>query len=368
MANKHAATDARKPGVWQRTPTPNLIRYGPAGTYYLRARFRGAPVRECLHTDNYRVACVKLAERMGELRAANPAASDAPDTLQEALALVRARVANDPSLKANTRRSYFEELDDLKPGWPAAVPATPLRRLKSRDLEIWWKKAASAYSPQRANHLLMFVRRAMKLARKTGAMSGDPSEELKRVKIPRTRLNLLTVAQFKAIVESVRAQGKARSQTAADWMEFMAYSGLRPKELREVLMADVSEETGTIRVTGGAQGTKNREERHVPMIPPMRDLLNRMREAGRLPKVGRLFDLTKPHDALRNVCIRLGFPHQRIYDLRHLFASTCNESGVDVPTFAKWLGHKDGGALAMKVYVHPSDEHSERAAAKVGFR
>jgi integrase len=36
------------------------------------------------------------------------------------------------------------------------------------------------------------------------------------------------------------------------------------------------------------------------------------------------------------------------HDLRHLFATRCIESGVDIPTVFRWLGHKDGGALAMK--------------------
>jgi hypothetical protein len=26
------------------------------------------------------------------------------------------------------------------------------------------------------------------------------------------------------------------------------------------------------------------------------------------------------------------------------------ESGADIPTVSRWLGHKDGGPLAMKVY------------------
>jgi integrase len=36
------------------------------------------------------------------------------------------------------------------------------------------------------------------------------------------------------------------------------------------------------------------------------------------------------------------------HDLRHFFATVAIESGVDVPTVSRWLGHKDGGALAMK--------------------
>ena len=54
-------------------------------------------------------------------------------------------------------------------------------------------------------------------------------------------------------------------------------------------------------------------------------------------------------------------------DLRHLFATRCIESGVDIPTVSRWLGHKDGGALAMKVYGHLRDHHSVEMAKKVRF-
>jgi integrase len=57
-----------------------------------------------------------------------------------------------------------------------------------------------------------------------------------------------------------------------------------------------------------------------------------------------------------------------IYDLRHYFATRCMEtSTVDIPTVSRWLGHKDGGALAMKTYGHLRDEHSQRLAKQVRF-
>jgi integrase len=55
------------------------------------------------------------------------------------------------------------------------------------------------------------------------------------------------------------------------------------------------------------------------------------------------------------------------HDLRHLFATRCTESGVDIQTVSRWLGHKDGGALAMRVYGHLCDEHSTAMAQKVSF-
>jgi len=53
--------------------------------------------------------------------------------------------------------------------------------------------------------------------------------------------------------------------------------------------------------------------------------------------------------------------------MRHLFASSCVEVGVDVPTVSKWLGHVDGGSLALKVYGHLRTEHSLAQALKVIF-
>ena len=41
--------------------------------------------------------------------------------------------------------------------------------------------------------------------------------------------------------------------------------------------------------------------------------------------------------------------------------------GADIPTVAVWVGHKDGGAVAMKTYGHLRREHSAAQALKVSF-
>jgi hypothetical protein len=40
---------------------------------------------------------------------------------------------------------------------------------------------------------------------------------------------------------------------------------------------------------------------------------------------------------------------------------------VDIPTVSRWLGHKDGGALAMKVYGHLPNQHSASMAKLLKF-
>ena len=55
------------------------------------------------------------------------------------------------------------------------------------------------------------------------------------------------------------------------------------------------------------------------------------------------------------------------YYLHHFFAKIYIESGVDIPTVSRWLGHKDGGALAMRTYGHLRREHSVAQTQKVLF-
>jgi integrase len=71
--------------------------------------------------------------------------------------------------------------------------------------------------------------------------------------------------------------------------------------------------------------------------------------------------------AINSACKKLGITRFTHHDLRHLFATRCIESGVDIPTVSRWLGHKDGGALAMKVYGHLRDQHSVAMAQRVTF-
>lgn len=47
-----------------------------------------------------------------------------------------------------------------------------------------------------------------------------------------------------------------------------------------------------------------------------------------------------------------GLPHRRLHASRHSAASLLALRGCPVPMIAAWLGHADGGVLAMRTYVH----------------
>ena len=155
--------------------------------------------------------------------------------------------------------------------------------------------------------------------------------------------------------------------SAEDMIEFLAYSGMRAfSEAPWVTWEDVDWQRKEIVVRGSPEtGTKNREIRRIPLIPDMESLLTRLQGSGH--PSGRILQVQKCQGALTRACQKLGIPRITHHDLRHLFATRCIESGVDIPTVARWLGHKDGGALAMKVYGHLRNQHSQEMAKKVRF-
>jgi len=99
----------------------------------------------------------------------------------------------------------------------------------------------------------------------------------------------------------------------------------------------------------------------------MRRLLDRLRVQNKPESIERVCVLGECQKSLDRACKIVGCPRITHHDLRHLFASHCIESGVDIPTVSRWLGHVDGGALAMKVYGHLRRTHSQSMAAMVTF-
>src|SRR5437773_834625 len=85
------------------------------------------------------------------------------------------------------------------------------------------------------------------------------------------------------------------------------------------------------------------------------------------PPDAKVFQVRECQKALDRAAKKVGAHRIVHHDLRQLFATRCIESGVDIPTVSRWLGHKDGGALAMKTYGHLRREHSQAQAQKVSF-
>ncbi|MDA1277376.1 MAG: site-specific integrase [Verrucomicrobia bacterium] len=162
--------------------------------------------------------------------------------------------------------------------------------------------------------------------------------------------------------------GAGQARQCADLVRFLAFSGCRPSEARQVTWADVDFDRGHIVVRSAkVRRTSNASDsRLIPIIPPMRDLLSKLR-LGSPASIDRVCVLGECQKSLTRACERVGISRITHYDLRHLFATRCIEAGVDIPTVSRWPGHSNGGALAMRTYGHLRPQHSQAMAQRVTF-
>jgi site-specific recombinase XerD len=222
------------------------------------------------------------------------------------------------------------------------------------------------------NGTLSVLRRILDVAVDSGARYDNPAKDkdVKRARVRRKELQLPEPDQFLALLNKVRTAGGRDSGNCGDAIEFFSYVGARLSEAAKIYGRDCSFLKNEIIIRGDPiTGTKNWEMRRVPMIPEMRKLLERfLAERGEKEFLDNpVLKVRKFNRSLKNACKKLGLFHLTHHDLRHLFATRCIESGVDIPTVAKWLGHKDGGVLAMQTYGHLRDGHSANMAQKVIF-
>ena len=67
----------------------------------------------------------------------------------------------------------------------------------------------------------------------------------------------------------------------------------------------------------------------------------------------------------RKICKDIGLEHVRFHDLRHSFATTALQCGVDVKTVSTMLGHSSAG-FTLNVYTHSTSRMQQEAARTVG--
>lgn len=338
-------------GDWKQVGT-NLVRH-KGGTYYLRAKVGGRLVRKSLGTDSIRAARTKRDELLDALRAE----LDAPGTLGEIVAAVGRRRLAKPALKPSTRKYYERLVRILRETLPVGQSA---RLWKPADAAEWWSKTAAEHSPPQANNLLHWARAVGAEIVERGLAARNPVNGLRTVRVRRSAVERLpSQKSVGEIIAAMRAMKHRSAAESADLCEWLAWTGMRPGEARAMRWEDV--QADRIRVTGGEAGTKNHEARWVPIAEPLRAQLDRRRQ-----KAGRVFWVSDPRKTFRAALKALKLPPMRLYDLRHVFATHAIESGVDIPTVAKWLGHQDGGALAMRTYGHIRDDHSLAEVRKLG--
>jgi integrase len=343
----------------------NLYRLETSGGYYALIKRGDKQFRRSLKTKDRKLAdrrLIELRAQVGNLTIGEDARLSFEQVAE------RWKAATQHGLKPSTVLRRETCIRNLTPFFKGVT----VRHIQAHHCERWLTERGVKMAPQTMVHEIDTMRLVFDYAVHIGLMLASPARAIKRRKIVAKPIEVPTREQFKNLIEAIRASdgrldSQRKAKAGADLVELLAYSGCRIQEATSLTWSNVDLDRNALTITGGEVGTKNHEHRTIPMTDALRSLLLRLRE-GTNPKLTDKVALI--HDAkkcLSTASRRLGYPRFTHHDFRHFFATTCIEAGVDIPTVSRWLGHKDGGALAMRVYGHLRQEHSFAAIKKVHF-
>jgi integrase len=360
------------PGMkWKTTKIDNLLRDETSGRYYARFWRDSKPKWISLKTDVFTVAKIRIAKERKAFDAVTETVrtvETGDPTVEMCAKVCLERVANSTRIKSSSAHYYKQVVKAIFESWPELKAAKP-KAISKRDLEAWSKRFSERYSPQRFNNSIGVLRKIFQVAVEQGALNENPALSLGKARVKQKHVELPTAEQLAQIIDTIRKQGGWCSVQCGDLIEFLAFTGCRIDEGRNVKWSHCKDDG--IWIHGGDTGTKNSERRFLPMNSGLARLLADLKANPRFRRTTRSADFVLAIDkcpkALSSACTTLGLPHITHHDLRHWFATQAISKGVDVPTVARWLGHKDGGALLMRTYSHLLQEHSTAMAAKLQF-
>ena len=361
---------AKKNGTWTKTRLKNLLRH-KSGRYYARAYVGGKEVWQSLGTAHFSVAEPKLQkflEQYRSVRRRGATIASAKMTFGEAARIHAENLDRNVKIKQRTRDYWGETLKALYKSWPE-LRDTQLRNIRETDLEKWAGEYAKTASATRYNNTVHLLRHVLKVGVTAGVLAYNVASALHRISVKPKEPALPSLAQFNSLLHEMREGHGRYSKACADLAAGLAFTGCRLGEARSLTWGDIDFDLGRIVIRGNPEtGTKNREIRRFRLLPDARALFERMRIV--FPDDGpqdRIFRVGECQKAIDRAVKKVGMKRITHHSLRHFFATRCIESGVDIPTVSRWLGHKDGGVLAMKTYGHLRDEHDQAQAKLVSF-
>ncbi|WP_243312316.1 tyrosine-type recombinase/integrase [Fundidesulfovibrio agrisoli] len=185
-----------------------------------------------------------------------------------------------------------------------------------------------------------------------------PSNPIKKRKKSREKPRnvQLTVEDAKMIMEHAEPHIK--------WAMEVCFSlGTRPgvSELLSLRWENVDFVKSTVRI----YATKTKTFRTVPLNPTFLERMKAMKEQAKSPCVieFRGKPVTTIRKSFNNACELAGITYPvRMYDLRHLFATTMLSNGADLAAVSKLMGHSTI-KMTADVYYHYLEGEKERAVS-----
>jgi integrase len=365
--------------VFEPTRKPWLRRLSANGQYYLWWKHNNKRHQFKLNTDNYATAVARGEDEIQKLKAQDqsPLVNDGKIALGELLEHFLKRIHRQVESKQLKQTSYEAIVDGVnkikreRADWLAR----PAAKIADKEIDDYVHGLRTTQSPTTVNRVVDVLRRSYSLAVDERLLVGNPTLKLKRAKLRAVKTDEIpTEEQYQQLLAEIRNGKLSHKWHVIDLVEFLSNYGCRIKEARNILKSDVDLEGRTIRIVGDPDPdvrTKNGSVRFVPIfdhtLPLIQRLLarNSLRIYGKEVRTDNLLAIGKCYGAINSAARKLHIPAHGHHIFRHLCATRWIEMGVNIKHVAKWLGHQDGGKLALQIYTKARDSQDKAEAAKV---
>ncbi len=235
------------------------------------------------------------------------------------------------------------------------------------DMAALHQRITASGRPVRANRVLAVASKMFALSLKPmagenepwrDAAQGNPCRGIER-NPEQGRERFFSTAEIAALTDALAEH----ESPAADCLRLLMLTGCRPGEAMRATWAEFAEPGFWVKPSAH---TKQRKVHRVPLSPGATELVAKLRrqraDDSELVFPGRI--KSQLCRCWETVAARAGLKGERVYDLRHSFASIGAAGGLSLQIIGKLLGHTV--ARTTEKYAHLADDPLREAAARIG--
>jgi len=289
-----------------------------------------------------------------------------------------------PNVRVSTAEYYRRSIElHVNP----RIGNIKLNKLTGRDLQKLYqdlrengrlreaqKEKSPGLSASTVRGIHLMLHNALDRAVKERLIQRNPTEDCTAPKLEKKEMKILSAEDMKAYLD----EAARRNVLPMFYLELV--SGLRKGELVALLWSDLNVENQTINVSKQATRDKNgnivitrpKTETSVREVSiPKRAVELLQQEHRKHPDNPYMFPSTRTGEMYypdsiitlhKRILRSAGLSYINFHSLRHTFATTALQNGVDVKTVSSMLGHYDAG----RTYTHATRQKQEQAAEKMG--